>query len=265
MNKVVLYLLILLFIVLSNQSIFISFSFLDEILLVLIFLFYIIDCLITKRKLIRNTTLNVTFLLIFVLYIMITLISLSINQYQMQAYIMEIFNNIKPLIILFFFVNLKISENITKILMNSLIIANIPSILIAFTDLIKFYVLNINSYHGFKERYGLIRLEGLSGHPITLGFILMILVIWIHHNYSKNTVLKLLIVFLLLMQFLTFSRLPLVLTISYFIIVYFNTIKDVLIKKVILISVVIITIFVLPYFYSSIFESFLEDEAEHTI
>jgi len=159
MNKVISYLLILLLIVTSYQSIFVEVSFLDEFILVAIILAFIINCFITKEKLLKKTLLNKAIIFTLLLYIGSTLITLCINQYETSAYLAEIFNNIKPLIILLLFVNLQISQEDIKKLMNSFLIINIPSLIFLLIDFIRFYILNIRFYQGFQQRYGLIRLK----------------------------------------------------------------------------------------------------------
>lgn len=176
----------------------------DELLLILLFVFCI-----------RIGKFGIKYIRIIFLYLFYGFI-LAIIKYQMDnntlvMMLYEIDNDIKPLFVLFIFSSLIIDTQYRDYLLKWFIIINIPSIIFSI------YQFNNRQYGyliGLKMRNGQGRIQGLSGHPITLGFILIsqiIIVLYFASNKTKRIHKLLLYSYCFLCAFLSYftrSRYP---------------------------------------------------------
>jgi len=96
----------------------------------------------------------------------------------------------------------------------------------------------------------------------------MLIIVWIHYNYKRTNISRLILCLLVIMQFLTFARLPFVFTLGYFAFYYCKAINSKLIKAMgvciaAIVTTILITILINNFFNVGL--NYFENEAENTI
>lgn len=261
-------LLFLFIIICSYQIIFATINtFLDEFILIAIVMYeFLFHFVIKKEKIPAKNT------FVFVVFIIITLSNVIFKQYNGFAYFEEIFNYLKLIILFEIFSLLKIDEKRYKKFMLLFIIVNLISM-----------ILGIMSYHfssvigyieGSKFRNGKLRIAGLAGHPISLGFCSLFCIIYLVEK-KKDSIMNKILSFLLILIFiyallLTQDRLATMLLVMYLLIkTILVTLKKVRanVKKVVPFIVFIILGFcgIVFMIKSESINNYLKDDMEDTI
>lgn len=244
-------LIVFLLFVTSYQQLFAAkFSLLDEVLLFGL-IAYLIVFVLSQSK-VRNIN---NLQIIFCGYGVLCIVSILANQRSVS--VLQLFNNFKPLIVITLFMLLKFYKHQYNSIMNIFLLINIPSIV--WGVLQYFNIVAVG-----KQRYEMSRLDGLSGHPINFGFILLAMIVWLHNKYFYNVMVKIIIVFLTILMIRTFSRLPLAFLILYFIVYYYLRINKKLRIIMVLTMLMIGVSFVMSYRVDP-FSKYLSDDINNTI
>lgn len=141
-------------------------SVLDELLLILSFIIY----LCYSRRIKINKSIK-----IFLVYMILTMIIVIINQSSLVAYLREVVNNIKILLVFLLCYQYKIDNIVRDKIYRIYIVSTIPSILYALCY--QFPRRNQYWLYGLKPRNGVGRLSGLTGHPIWFAAMLVFTII----------------------------------------------------------------------------------------
>lgn len=216
------FLIILLMIIMSYQSIFSKyFSFLDEIIIIFLFVLSIVYIILKKKYCDIKTYIYI------LIYIILTLITALLRKYNFLMYSIEIFNYVKLFALFESFKTIKLDKTKLNKLIKYFFIINIPSIICGIYQILKFEL--TNDATGFMYRNNTIRVDGFSGHPITLGMIGAIVFYFCLRNIkSLKKDIKYLIISIisLVIVILTGSRFPLAILIIMLLYDIFFRIKE---------------------------------------
>lgn len=261
-------LLFVFIIICSYQSIFAALNtFLDEFILIAIVVYeFLLHFIIKKEKIPAKNT------FVFVIFIIITLINIILKRYDGFAYFEEIFNYLKFIILFEIFSLMKIDEKRYKKFMLIFIIVNLISMILG---ILSYHFSSVIGYiEGNKYRNGRLRIAGLSGHPISLGFGALFCIIYLIES-KKNKFFSKFLSFVIVAIFiysliLTQDRLATMLLVMYlFIKIVLVAIKKVRanVKKVIpfIIFIVISFCSILFMIKSEAINNYLKDDMEDTI
>lgn len=199
-------LIIILLIITSNQALFTNgLSWLDEFVLLLLIGYRVIRF---KEKM----YFPMYMLMMFGGYILFSYLTLLLRHYNLNIYISEFFNNIKPLVIVLILMSYTITDETRNSILKAFIVINIPSLLIGIFQYIHRNDLIIG---GLGIRNGVIRIQGISGHAISFAFNIVCLVFLVYELYvkqhKKNFFMIGSIMVLLLLLVLSQSRYPIAL------------------------------------------------------
>lgn len=183
-----------------------AYFFIDELILTMLFV-----CLFSYSKKIILSKITIVLSITFIILISISSI---INFYSLEAFVIKSTYYIKsfaPFLILPFF-----SKNIiSKGTINFILVLLFASSIFSFYE---FYTLNNNIWSfgynwPFKLRNGFYRAQALTGHPISLGVLNFMAIVIIKETTSINK--KYILIFIISLL-LTFSRIPILLSVLYF-------------------------------------------------
>lgn len=229
-------LIFLLIISCSFQSILSSkFNHLDEILLLLLGGYEIV-----LNFFVRKEKLDIKMITIVLSFTLLTFLNVFIKNYSMNAYLEDFLNFIKIIILFEVFLMIKFDDKKYKKVIKIIFFISLISI---FYGIFKYLFYDYFGYTaGDKFRNGHYRISGLSGHPISLGFLCLILAMYLlnpNKKLKKSELMCLIIVLIAL--YLTRSRLSTVLFIIYFVYYiiykYFKNIKSFYLKHKILLNI----------------------------
>jgi len=261
-------LIVALIIVGSYQRIFLNISsYLDEILLIVILFYEVAKMLLNKSK-----VFEIKKMIIFVIFIVITMTNIFIKQYEPLAYFEEIFNFLKFIIIIELIKLIDINEKRYYKLMNILVLLNIISMIYGIINYQFYDVIGYNP--GDKFRNGKLRIRGLAAHPIPFGFACLFIAIYLFEYKKKNKTEKFINYIALIISiyslYLTKTRLPQFLLLVYFgfkfiykIIQNFKQKKK---KLIVFLSIIILLIIsILSIIKINAIKIYLADDIENTI
>ncbi len=260
-------LIFLLLTICSYQGVFFKInSYLDEFILFIIIMYeFIIHFFIKKEKI------KLKYMLIFIIFISVTLINLIIKSYSEKAYFQEVFNFLKPIILLETLSLININEKRHNLFLKMFILINFISIIYGI-----FYYLFYDSIGytiGDKFRNGKIRIEGFSGHPISLGFASLMIIVFVNEIKKNRIIEKIIYFFIVILTFwaliLTQDRLPLALLFVYIIFYLILFLKKFSSRKKEILFVIIIImiglISILGIFFFNRIKDYLSEDIENTI
>lgn len=261
------FLIMMLIIVCSYQRIFLNISsFLDEILLILIFLFEIVKFIIKRKKI------NIKEIIPWAIFIVITMFNILLKKYEPRAYFEEIFNYLKIIILFETFRLANLDKQRYKRLMIFFVVINLISMLYG---IFTFHFYKVIGYTvGDKFRNGVLRIRGLSGHPIALGFSSLLVLIFMYELKKENKKQKIISCIIGLISlyslYLTQSRIVLAFAIGYFIFKILQKIveknnkkKNLFIAIIICLIIGISTITIISNINN--IKNYLSDDIENTI
>lgn len=245
----------------SYQGVVPSYS--DEILLILLTSYIIVKALMDNGYIVINKKLFSALFIYISIGVVVSIMRLYYDSNALEMLISEIFNNLKPLIVLILFSTLLISDKYQKFLISAFVIINIPSIIISLNQ---YRNRDIGYAMGLKMRDGVGRIMGYAGHPIAYGFILVILIMimfsWKEYPLKKKwqrIALDVGIVFFCVLLYFTQSRYPQFLLISIGMLLYILKKKSS--TKTLILFVIAIGLVFLLAFASPLINEFFNGEA----
>lgn len=262
-------LILLLILVCSTQSFFAKyFSFADEVIEVILFMYVVLfDYFLNKKK---KLHINKNTVIITAIFILLTMLNVFIKKYNFMAYLEEILNYFKFLLILEMFKLIEIDNQRIKKFLNFFIIITVISCLYG---LYRFYI-KTSYISGDMHRNGKLRIAGFSGHPITLAFSSLTCVAYLMNNLKKSSLkVKIIKIFLtgffIYCIFLTQSRLVLFFLVMYFIYrILFKIYEKSINKKktfYVLATLSLSVILIIALTFSSNIKGYLKGDIEDTI
>lgn len=203
-------LLILLIVVCSFQSIFAAkFSHLDEILLLLLGGYEVVS-----KVLIKKEKLDKKMIIVILTFTLLTFLNVFIKGYPVNAYLEDFLNFVKIIILFEIILLVKLDDENYKKIIRVIFIIGLISIA---CGVIKYLFYDSFGYTvGDKFRNGQYRISGLSGHPISLGFLCLVLAMYLLNPKKKLKKYECIcLVFVIWALYLTRSRLSSVLFVIY--------------------------------------------------
>ncbi len=217
-------------------------NYLDEFIIILIL---VINILINDKIVINKKK-----IILLISYFLISIITLIIRAYDVEAYVIDLIYTIKPFILIEVISSLKLNTKQFDRCMNFFIILNTFSIFYGFYN-------SYLSHQGIYITNGLYRdwvyrIEGFSGHPANMASLCLFTIVYIVNkmqiikNQNTKSIMKVIQIGLVLLNivaiYYTLARVQLFALILYFLFLIYNKIKRYNKKVLFIILIVTITI-----------------------